>query len=150
MDDYIRVHEERVEDEDRVIEHIFAAKVRLEGGREKAVAELITDADAMTGEADARDILSRHGIRFEIYRNGDGQDHRAIAIAVHVDPITRMLADTPYAAGYGAQLRRNGLSRGGKSARFKIGVHKCILLDWAGVRDKYLGADGQGRMEGME
>ena len=151
MDDFVRVHQDRVEDEDRVIEHICAAKIRMDGGREKAVAELISDADDPTAsgaEAGAQDILSRHGIRFTHYANGDGTLHRALAIAVRADPISQMLAGTPYVAGYDAQLKRNALDRGDKYERFKIGVRKCRLLDWEGVREKYLGAEAQGRLEG--
>ncbi len=146
LDDLSALHSDRIEDEDRVIEHICAAKIRLEGGREKAVAELLLEADGY-GETGAAELLSRHGLRLTDYTNGDGAPHRALAIAIKADPLRLMLADTPYASGYDAQLARHPLYRASKYVRMAIGVRTCRLLEWQGFRDQYLG-DEQGRLGG--
>jgi hypothetical protein len=149
LSDLSEMHADRVEDEDRVIEHICAAKVRLEGGREKAVAELLHDADSLSGEAGATEILSRHGMKLTNFTDADGRTRRVIAFAVHAGPISAMLEDTPYAAGYDAQLSRHPLSVGVKYVRLAIGVRRCRCLEWEGFREKYLGAAAP-RLEGME
>ena len=153
LEDLHTLHADRVEDEDRVMEHICAYKVRLEGGRDRAVAELLQDADmpTQTGETDAVGILSRHGLRLSDWRNGDGATHRVLAIAVRADPVTKMLEGTPYAAGYEAQLQRHPLAVGSKNVRLAIGVHRCRLLDWERFSRKYLsGADpAQKELEGL-
>lgn len=149
LTDLSEMHADRVEDEDRVIEHICAYRVRLDGGREKVIAELLHDADSLTGEANATEILSRHGMKLTNAVNGDGKSHRVLALATHADPIAAMLEGTPYMQGYDAQLQRHPLGMGVKNVRLAIGVRRCRCLDWEGFREKYIGAAGQAVLPGV-
>ena len=149
LSDIYEVHAERVEDEDRVVQHILSAKIKTDEQRTRTVAELLVGADSLTDDSPAAcDVLSRHGIKITNLENGDGT-HRVLAIAISADPITNMLADTPYAGGYGSQLSRHPLQRGQKLVRLAIGVRRCRCLDWNAFLDKYLG-HGEKKIEAQE
>ncbi|HET6499036.1 MAG TPA: hypothetical protein VFH17_08310 [Coriobacteriia bacterium] len=120
-----------LEDEDRVIEHIIGAQVRLDDNTTRTIAELLKRAS--TGQDDrAGDALSRLGLTF--YR-----DH--LAVATQSERLQTVLADTPYAMGYDAQLRRNKLcvnAGEGKIVPFLMGRRRARLLRWTEFRAAYL------------
>lgn len=143
--------EETVEDEDRVIEHILGYKVRTDDNKTRTVAELILAAESSDPGFDwAREQLSRNGIKFHEYKNGDGQFHKALAIATKSDEIEKVLEGTPYEHGYDSQLRRSVIcvnqDSHGEQISMKIGRKRCRLLDWTKFRARYLDGDGSGRM----
>ena len=149
LDDLVRAHDERVEDEDRVIEHILQAPVRSDDMKTRTVAELLVDADS--GGVDARRLLERNGLTFAAMKNGDGHAHRVLAIVSRSDAIQRMLEGTPYATGYEQQIRRHALCANpeGEAAvrKFAERSTRCRGLWWEAFRTQYLGSDGQKTLE---
>ena len=87
MDDAMRTHADRIEDEERVVSHILEAQIRTDEMRTRTVAELLLSADG--GAVDARDLLARHGMRLYEMKNGDGNRHRYLAMAQHSTAIGR-------------------------------------------------------------
>ena len=151
LDDLIREQEEHVEDEDRVIEHILQASIRTDDMKTRTVSELLARADS-SEPGDARETLERNGLKIANIKNGDGLSHRYLAIPQRSDSIARMLSGTPYESGYDQQIQRHELCKAGEATVVRM-AHKntrCRCLDWDGFRRAYLGAEGQGRLEGTE
>lgn len=145
LDDIFRSAESEVaEDEDRVIEQLLSAIVRMDGNQNRTVAELLQAAfvpDGSDTHFRAKDHLSRHGMEL---REIDGRT--VLAVARRADQIKRLLADTPYAADYDAPLRRNALCLNPEDPRqitMAIGRPRCRLLDWSGFRARYMEEVGE-------
>lgn len=139
LEDLSQHGRENIEDEDRVMEHILTAQVKTDDGTKmRTIAELLRlVAMGADGYAGQEATLSRHGLR--LVHHVDGV--RCLAIATSADPIRRMLAGSPYEAGYDAQLRRNPLcvnSQETIQVSMGIGRVRCRLLDWDSVRNRYL------------
>ena len=151
MDDFVRAHGERVEDEQRVVEHILEAPIRSDDMKTRTVAELLGSADG--GSVEARDLLQRHGMSITSIKNGDGHAHRYLAIAQHSSALERILQGTPFEHGYEQQIRRHPLCRDGDVNVVRIAGKstRCRCLQWPEFREQYLGGE-QGRlgMEGAE
>jgi hypothetical protein len=151
MDDFVRTHDEKVEDEQRVIEHILEATVRTDDLKTRTIAELLNAAESGEGGAgDARAMLERHGLKVASIRNGDGKAHRYLAIAQHSTALEKILAGTPYETGYEQQIRRHPLCTDGEARQVKIAGKntRCRCLEWQEFRELYL--DSSPRLEGME
>jgi len=135
--------EDRVEDEDRVIEHLLSAPARTDEQHTRTVAELLRSADAGV-EADSgqsAEVLSRLGLRLVDYQNGAGAPRRTLAVASNADPIHKILVGTPYEHGYDAQLGRHPLCLNGsktKQVRMALGKVYCRYFDWEGFQARYL------------
>jgi len=147
MTEQVTDHVDTQEDEDRVIEHILAATMMSDEKKNRTVAELleISARNVYHGEADgewATLLLSRAGIKLlrasEVWSDGK----QTIAFATRSDMIAELLADTPYAVGYDAQIKRNSLCRNyrgpGAQINYLIGRRSSRLLEWPGFRDKYI------------
>lgn len=134
---------ETEEDEDRVVEHILSAQVRLDDTKTRTIAEILGDAEKSLTDHGfdwANDLLSRNGLKL---REIDGV--RILCIATKADQITRILSDTPYATGYDAQIKRNPACIGADEKwqeHFKCGRKIARRLDWAKFKDRYMGGEG--------
>jgi len=118
------------DDEEAVIDHILSAHVRHDTGV-RTISELLKE-----GFEDmkpwAQDLLGRYGIK--VYSGG-------LAIVAKSDQIKALLKDTPYASGYGAQIRRHRLSIGDTPRQVRIAGQsraQCYVLDWSRFRQEYL------------
>lgn len=152
LEDMSTMHAERIEDEERVVEHILEAAVRTDDMKTRTIAELLGKVESYEGGADdARDLLARHGLAVTNIKNGDGKRHLYLAIAQHSTALERILAGTPYERGYEQQIRRHPLCRDGETAVVRIAGKstRCRCLDWEGFRKTYL-AEDQGRLPGVE
>lgn len=137
-------HSEIIEDEDRVIEHILGYAIEDDHKKRRTVAEWLAKADdyADEGKLDAADLLGRYGLRL-CKHNGQA----ALAIAVNADAIKKMLGDTPYAAGYGAQIRRHPLCvtpDAAESIRMSGQGRRSRLLAWQPFKEMYMRKDEEG------
>jgi len=147
MTEQVTDHVDTQEDEDRVIEHILAATIMSDEKKSRTVAELleISARNVYQGEADAEwatNLLSRAGIKLMRASEASSDGKQTIAIATRSDMIAELLADTPYAVGYDAQIKRNQLCRNyrgpGAQINYLIGRRSSRLLEWPGFRDKYI------------
>jgi hypothetical protein len=126
--------QESVEDEDAVVRHLIAAQIRTDDGVQRTVAELLATASGDT-MGTAANLLSRQGIR--IMRHGSDL---VVAVSIDNQHVRRILANTPYESGYGAQLKRHKLCiEQSKVIRFACGQSRACLIDWHGFREAYLG-----------
>lgn len=128
-----------IEDEDRVIEHILSAVVMSDDKKSKSVAEWLLESQKSTTETDpfaAEDLLSRVGIRVVTIKG-----RKLLAIATASDALARLLKDTPYEAGYDAQIRRNALCLNTEKPNREWMAGRCVsarLLDWAEFKRVYM------------
>ena len=153
MNDAMKGREAVIDDEERVIEHILESPVRTDDMKTRTVAELLVTADSVEGgQADAMALLARQGLSISLMRNGDGVKHRYLAIAQNSKALQRMLEGTPYEHGYDQQIKRHRLCNGVDPQQVKIAGKntRCRCLKWEPFREKYLGAEAQGRLEGAE
>ena len=134
-----------VEDEDRVIEHILSAVLESDAKKKKTIAEWLIESRKSTTEGadlDAEDLLARNGLRVLVAKGG----RVLLAIATASDALARLLRDTPYEAGYDAQIRRNALCvNPDKVEREWLAgrMVSCRLFEWDRFRATYMGA-GEG------
>ncbi|MFW6074560.1 MAG: hypothetical protein ACOC9Y_03135, partial [Chloroflexota bacterium] len=142
ISDFQRLNDDAVEDEDRMVQHLLQGRVRTDDNRTRSIGELLQILHSTGDPAYAEEHLSRVGIKvFEHGVNGHAQ--KVIAIATRSDQIAEFLRDTPYQAGYDAQLRRNPLVVSGdtEQVRMNIGRMRCRLLDWRRFYRQYIGED---------
>jgi putative DNA primase/helicase len=147
------IAEERVEDEDRVIEHILSATARTDEQHTRTVAELLRSADNGTDPESSLSgaLLSRMGLKLLNYENGQGT-RRTLAIASNADALQKILAGTPYEHGYDAQLRRHPLcitASKCRQVRMALGKIYCRYFDWEGFQAKYLSEAKEGKGQGQ-
>jgi len=142
FENLIALNEEKIEDEDRIIEHILGYGVRTDKQQMRTITELLQIATGYDPDKiAAEELLSRMGIKLTFYRNGDRNDHPAVAFALHADPIQKMLIGTPYEHGYDAQLRRHPMCINAvenRQLRFALGKLYCRMLDWESFKKKYI------------
>lgn len=118
------------DDEEAVIDHILGAHIRHDNGV-RTIGELL-QAGYIDQHAWAQDLLARYGVR--VYSGG-------LAIVAKGDQIRLLLKDTPYASGYGAQIRRHRLSMGDSTRQVRMAGQsraQCYVLDWEKFRSEYL------------
>jgi putative DNA primase/helicase len=120
------------DDEEAVINHLLGAHVKTDDNRTRTVAELLQDgycADSTV--ATAREVLERYGIR--VYSGG-------LAIKAKGDQLRTLLRDTPYATGYGAQIKRHRLAIDDSTHQVRMagGHAQCYVLDWHRFRAEYI------------
>lgn len=119
----------QLDDEEEVIDHILAAHIKVDHGI-KTVAELLR-CGYVANEVWAQDELARYGIR--VYAKG-------LAIADRSEQIRGILKGTPYATGYGAQIKRHRLCMTERPAQVRLAGNRaqCWVLDWPRFRDDYI------------
>lgn len=117
------------DDEEEVIDHILSAHIKVEHGI-KTVAELLRLA-YMDHHQWAEDELARYGIR--VYSKG-------LAIADRSEQIRGILKNTPYATGYGAQIKRHRLAVGDKPTQVRMAGSRvqAWTLDWQRFKQDYI------------
>lgn len=123
------------DDEEAVIDHILGAHVRHESSV-RTIGELL-HAGYIGQETWAQDLLARYGLR--VYSGG-------LAIVAKSDQLRALLKDTPYAAGYGAQIRRHRLSMGDGAKQVRMAGQaraQCYVLDWPQFKKEYIEDNGQ-------
>jgi putative DNA primase/helicase len=118
------------DDEEEVVDHILGAHIRVESGI-KSVAELLRIGYMDAHQGWAQDELARYGIR--VYAKG-------LAIADRAEQLRAILKNTPYATGYGAQIKRHRLAVSDKPAQVRMAGNRvqCWVLDWERFRADYL------------
>jgi len=144
IDDFQRLNEENVEDEDRMIHHLLQGRVRMDDGKMRTVGELLYLSEHGNKDEYAVEHLSRIGMRVLDYTL-HGESKRVLAIATRSDAIAEYLRETPYQAGYDAQLRRNPFVVGRDTVQIRIasGRMRCRLLDWEKFYKAYIDSDFQ-------
>jgi hypothetical protein len=118
------------DDEEAVIDHLLGAHVRLKDGV-RTIGELLHLGYCEHGSW-AQDELARYGIR--VYCGG-------LAIQAKSDQLRMLLKDTPYAIGYGAQIRRHRLSLGDTTKQVRMAGQsraQCYVLNWNEFRKEYI------------
>jgi len=126
------------EDEEAVIDHILSAHIRVDNGI-RTVGELL-HTGYVQNEVWAQDLLGRFGIR--VYTGG-------LAIVAKSDQIKAVLKDTPYASGYGAQIRRHRLCIDEKARQVRMAGQsrsQCYVLDWDKFKDEYISEKAENEM----
>lgn len=123
------------DDEEAVVDHILGAHVRVESGV-LTIGELLQKGycDQLSW---AQELLARYGLR--VFTGG-------LAIVAKSDQIRALLKDTPYASGYGAQIRRHRLSLGDNTRQVRMAGQsraQCYVLDWSKFRTEYIDDAGQ-------
>jgi putative DNA primase/helicase len=128
-------HDQQADDEEAVIGHLMSAHIRIDGNQTRTVGELLHSGYCADGTVDDhRAVLERYGIR--VFSGG-------LAIKAKSDQIKTLLKDTPYATGYGAQIRRHRhiINDQPVQVRMAGGRAQCYVLNWAEFRADYI--DGQ-------
>jgi hypothetical protein len=118
------------DDEEAVIDHILGSHVRYESGV-LTIGELLQKGYCEQLEW-AQELLARYGLR--VYSGG-------LAIQAKSDQIRALLKDTPYATGYGAQIRRHRLSLGDTTKQVRMAGQaraQCYVLNWADFKRDYI------------
>lgn len=118
------------DDEEAVMDHILGAHVRHESGV-LTIGELL-QIGFCEDKLWAQDLLARYGIK--VTSNG-------LAIVAKSDQIRGLLKDTPYASGYGSQIRRHRLSLGDVTKQVRMAGQaraQCYLLDWPKFKAEYI------------
>lgn len=142
------------EDEDTFIRHLLGSVLKTDANKSRTVAELLIraagDIENPAGDQESEDLLERYGLGLK--RTSRSTPWK-LCIATNSAALAGLFARTPYASGYGAQVRRHPLA---EDEQAKVGgtkgVHKvlagqrvrCQLLDWDRFRAKYIDEEGQG------
>lgn len=129
------------DDEDAFMRILLGTVLKTDENKGRTVAELLRSAagnhNDPNGSDDARGLLERYGLGL---KRPTLTSRWELCISTNSVKLAELFAKTPYASGYGAQVRRHPMAQGGK------GVHKtlagvrvrCQVLDWDGFRALYL------------
>lgn len=115
----------------RALQALIESRVRVAGGMEYTVAELVAasiNADSKTcpmAPHDAQAILRRHGLKTSM--TGDAQKEWALLISNNSPAVRELVAGTPFEADLRGQLLRvDGAFRHASAERFTGPPAKCI------------------------
>lgn len=129
--DYTEAREaEAVRDEESLLQTLLQTQVRFDepggkGSMMRSLGELVQraagiDTSAEMSQADANEVLRRHGMRV---------DGRALLVANSHVEIKRALTNTPWGSGWRRVLMRaDGAESGQVSARFGSGVSRYVSV----------------------
>lgn len=109
-------------DEERCLQHLLEAKVRLQRG-ERSIAELLRTCMYGIGASDeiteSFDTLVRHGLK---------PDGSALFVSNTHTGIKELLKDSPWSGSWSRVLRRLEIAESHNSMRFAGVVSKCVKL----------------------
>lgn len=124
--------EEKRPDEERILEEIFQTRLKLEGGSEKTVAELLTTVDDMKRMV-YDDVVQRYGIKRDTGR--DGIEY--LAVVHDSKELKAMLKDTPFGSSYKEVLKRNSAYMETRQIHVAKQQMSCIVLRWKDIEERY-------------
>lgn len=135
-----------VDDEDTFMTTLLASHIRTDKNATRTVAELLGyvergDQNEELGRG-AANLLERYGISL---RRPFVASAWRLYIATNSPKVASLFRDTPYEAGYGAQVRRHKLASGGVGVEVRMagGRPRCQCFDWAAFRALYLSEEDE-------
>lgn len=135
-----------VDDEDTFMTTLLASHVRTDKNATRTVAELLGyverwDDDREKAEL-AGDLLERYGISL---RRAAVSASWRLYIATNSPKVALLFKDTPYEAGYGAQVRRHKLASGGNGVEVRMagGRPRCQAFEWDAFKALYLSEEDE-------
>ena len=124
--------EEKRPDEERILEEIFQTRLKLEGGVEKTVAEMLTTLDAMQKLAYDDDVQ-----RFGLRRGKDRDGIEYLAVVHDSKELKAMLKETPFGGSYKEVLKRNSAYMETRQIHVAKQQMSCIVLRWKDIEERY-------------
>lgn len=124
--------EEKRPDEERILEEVFQTRLRLEGGAEKTVAEMLTTLDAMQKLAYDDEVQ-----RFGLKRGRDRDGIEFLAVVHDSKELKSMLKETPFGGSYKEVLKRNSAYMDTRQIHVAKQQMSCIVLRWKDIEDRY-------------
>jgi len=124
--------EEKRPDEERILEEIFQTRLKLEGGVEKTVAEMLTTLDAMQKIAYDDEVQ-----RFGLKRCKDRDGVEILAVVHDSKELKAMLKETPFGGSYKEVLKRNPAYMETRQIHVAKQQMSCIVLRWKDIEERY-------------